>query len=58
MVFHLSYANELCGTAKELVSAMVFLDFELVSDKKSCDIIEIEDTQNRIFCYNNTLQSS
>ncbi len=35
-----------------------FLTFELVSDKKSCDIIEIEDTQNRIFCYNNTLQSS
>jgi len=26
MVFDLSYANELCGTAKELVSAMVFLD--------------------------------
>lgn len=58
MVFHLSYANELCGTAKSSSQLWCFLTFELVTDKKSCDIIEIEDAQNRIFCYNNTLQSS
>ncbi len=58
MVFHLSYANELCGTAKSSSQLWCFLTFELVSDKKNCDIIEIEDAQNRIFCYNNTLQSS
>jgi hypothetical protein len=45
---------ELCGTAKSSSQLWCFLTFELVSDKKSCDITEIEDAQNRIFCYNNT----
>ncbi len=47
-----------CGTAKSSSQLWCFLTFKLVSDKKSCDIIEIKDAQNRIFCYNNTLQSS